>query len=116
MAHALQQPKFKIFDKYDFVKSFVAVTHDSKAKEEEEKKAAIIADAIQETQNIVFENLVTKDDLKTVEMSLKRDIQMLEISLRKDMQSNLIKLGSLMIILLTFLPLLNDFIGHLFGF
>ena len=105
MAHALQQPKFKIFDKYDFVKSFVAVTHDSKTKEEEEKKAAIIADAIQETQIVLLENLATKEDIK----SLEKEIKLLEHNLT-------IKMAVIVGGFLTVLPLITDFIRHLFRF
>ena len=87
MAHAMQQPKFtspikfKTFSKYDFVESFVSATKDEKIKPEEKIKAAIIADAIEETQGVLLENLATKEDLKILEMSMKKEIQSLLIKL-----------------------------------
>ena len=105
MAHAMAQPrfvhspvKFKTFSKYDFVESFVAATKDEKVKAEEKVKAAIIADAIEETQTVLLENLVTKEDLK------------------RELQANFIKLVVVMTGLFTLLPLLTDFIRHLFRF
>jgi hypothetical protein len=108
MAHAMQQPKFispikfKTFSKYDFVESFVAATKDEKIKAEEKIKAAIIADAIEETQAVLLENLVTKDDLK-------KDIEQLKSDLT-------IRLTVIMTGLFTLLPLVTDFIRHLFKF
>ncbi len=121
--------KFKTFSKYDFVKSFIATN-------DKEEKAAIIADAIEDTQRVLLENLVTKQDLKNLEVDLKKDIKnlevdlkkdiknlevdlrkdmkILEINLKKEMQGQLIKLGSLIVILFTILPLLTDFLKKLF--
>ena len=99
--------KFKPFSKYDFVESFVAATKDETIKAEEKIKAAIIADAIEETQAVLLENLATKEDLKT-------EIKILEISLKKELQANFMKLAVLMTGLFTLLPLATDFIRHLF--
>jgi hypothetical protein len=65
MAHAIAQPKFKVFDKYDFVKSYVSIAHpkNEDAKKEREEEAALIANAIKDTQGVLLENLVTKEDL-----------------------------------------------------
>ena len=41
-------------------------------------------------------------------------MKLLEISFKKEMQGQLIKLGSLIVILLTILPLLTDFLKKLF--
>ena len=99
--------EFKTFSKYDFVKSFIATN-------DKEEKAAIIADAIEDPQRVLLENLVTKQDLKNLEIDLKKDMKILEINLKKEMQGQLIKLGSLMVILFTILPLLTEFLKKLF--
>ena len=46
----MQQTKFQLFDKYDFVKSYVSISHptDAKAKDEREAEAALIANAIKD--------------------------------------------------------------------
>ena len=135
--------KFKPFSKYDFVKSFVATTSNAARKEEKEKEASVIADAIEETQAVLLENLSTKQDvknlekdiknlevdlkkdiknlevdlrkdIKNLEMDLKKDMKILEINLKKEMQGQLIKLGSLIVILFTILPLLTEFLKTLF--
>ena len=121
MAHAIKQVKFKVFDKYNFVKSFVAAqvgdVNDLKIREQKEKEAAIIADAIEENQNIVFENLATKDELqlglKALELSSKKD---LEIGLKALEYRLTIRLTAIMAALLTFLPIATDFVRHLFKF
>ncbi len=94
--------KFKTFDKYDFVKSYVALSAatnaDRNAIDLKEKEASFIADAIQENQNIVFENLATKEELnlqiagvikeiKALETDLKKDIKALETDLKKDIKA-----------------------------
>ena len=120
MAHAITQPKFKLFDKYDFVKSYVSISHskNEEDKKEREEEAALIANAIKETQNVLLENLATKEDIK----SLEKDIKALELSTKKDLELGLkaleyrmtIKLTAIMAALFTFLPLATDFIRHLF--
>ncbi len=131
MLNSMQKQKsstpiqFKPFSKYDFVKSLVAAGSNPPTKDDEEKKAAIIADAIEKTQSVLLENLATKRDLKNLEVDLKKDIKnleidlkkdikLLELSLKKEMQGQLIKLGSLIVILLTILPLLTEFLKQLF--
>ena len=126
MAHAIKQPKFispikfKTFSKYDFVKSYSATAKNDDIRKEKEQEAAIIADAIEETQGVLLENLATKEDLRVLELSTKenltKEIKMLEISLKKEMQGNFIKLVVVMTGLFTFLPLATDFIRHLFRF
>lgn len=136
MARAIKQVKFKVFDKYDFVKSFVALSYDGKNKDVDrsavdlkEKEAAIIADAIEENQNIVLENLATKEDLKLLELSTKENIKALELSIKalelsnkKDLEMSIkaleyrltIRLTAIMAALLTFLPIATDFVRHIF--
>ncbi len=116
MTHAIQQSRFKLFDKYDFVKSYVSISHskDEKSKIEREEEAALIASAIKDTQNVLLD-LATKEDLKALELSAKTDIKMLEISLKKEMQGNLIKLGVLITILLGVLPLGVAYLRTVFG-
>ena len=136
MANAIQQPKFQLFDKYDFVKSYVAISHSKsdEAKKEREEEAALIASAIKDTQNVLLENLATKEDIKALERDIKalelstkadikslaRDIKALEISTKKDIEqlkSDLtIRLTAIMAGLFTFLPLATDFIRHLLKF
>ena len=132
--------KFKTFDKYDFIKSLVAASvenvEDFKQKEREEKRAEIIAEAFEENQNIIFENLATKDELKleiagvmkeikvleagmmAMETELKKDMKTLEKEIKSEMKqlrSNLIiTLTGIMAALFTFLPLATEFIRHLF--
>lgn len=107
MSHTIMQPKFKLFDKYDFVKSYVSISHskDAKTKEEREEEAALIANAIKDTQNVLLENLATKDDIQ----SLKIDLKVLEHRM-------IIKLTTIMAALLTLLPVATDFIRHIFKF
>lgn len=95
MSSAQAQPHFKHFNKYDFVKSFTSQISDPKAKEEEERKAVIIADAIEETQVVLFEHLATKQDLVSLEHRLEQKL--------------VIKLTAIMAALLTFLPLVTEF-------
>jgi hypothetical protein len=95
MAHAMEQIRFKPFSKYDFVKSYSATAKDEKVKAEKEEEAAIIADAIVETQNVLLENLATKEDLKILEQKLT------------------IKLAVIMAALLTFLPLITNYLGNI---
>ena len=106
MAHAIQQPKFQLFDKYDFVKSYVSISHskNEESKIEREQEAALIANAIKETQNVLLENLATKEDIK-----------MLEITLKKDIQSSFIKLGSAIIVIFGALPIGVSYLKNLFG-
>jgi hypothetical protein len=93
---------FKHFSKYDFVESFVAATKDESAKAEEKIKAAIIADAIEEHQVVLFEHLATKKDLKDLELKTEAGLKNLEYRLT-------IKLATIMAALLTFLPLITEF-------
>jgi hypothetical protein len=94
MNHAIQQPKFQLFDKYDFVKSYVSISHskDEKSKTEREEEAALIANAIKNSQSILLESLATKEDLKTLEYKL------------------MIKGGIFMTVLITFAPKLWKFL------
>ena len=80
-----------------------------KIREQKEKEAAIIADAIEENQNIVFENLATKDELQLGLKELEMSIKALEYRLT-------IRLTAIMAALLTFLPIATDFVRHLFKF
>ena len=73
----MQQPKFKLFDKYDFIKMYVSTTTDEKVKAEKQQEAEIIANAILENQNssmesmvAKLENLATKEDVKISEYRL----------------------------------------------
>jgi hypothetical protein len=130
------------FDKYDFIKSFVATASilDSKHKEEKEREAELIANAIEETQIVLFDNLATKKDLEELRLATKKDLQefslitkqdlaimrqdlkLLENEFKKDLQYGLvaleqkltIKLAAIMAALLTFLPLVTEFLKKLF--
>ena len=114
--------KFKTFDKYDFIKSLVAASvenvEDFKQKEREEKRAEIIAEAFEENQNIIFENLATKDELKLEIAGVMKEIKVLDKEIKSEMKqlrSNLIiTLTGIMAALFTFLPLATEFIRHLF--
>ena len=88
--------KFKTFSKYDFVKSYVKISKDEKLKAEKEEEAAIIADAIEETQAVLLENLATKEDLK-------REIKTLEHTLT-------IKIVLIVGGFLTVIPIITSFI------
>ena len=98
MSKAQTQPHLKHFSKYDFVEKYIATSSvsDQKLKEEKKKEAAIIADAIEETQAVLLENLATKEDLAI----LKKDL--------------IITLTAIMASLLTFLPLVTEFLKKLF--
>ena len=98
MAHAMHQPKFKLFDKYDFVKSYVSISHpkNEEAKKEREEEAALIANAIKETQGVLLENLVTKEDLT-------HELKVLKYEL-------MFKGGIFMAVLITFVPKLWKFL------
>ncbi len=109
------------------MKSFVALSYDGKSKDVDrsvidlkEKEAAIIADAIEENQNIVFENLATKDELQLGLKALEMSIKALELSTKADIKALeyrlTIRLTAIMAALLTFLPIATDFIRHLFKF
>ena len=112
--------KFQRFSKYDFVESFVLATKDEKIKPEEKIKAAMIADAIEETQAVLLENLATKEDIT----ALEKDIKALELSTNKNLEIGLqqlksdltIRLTVIMACLFTLLPLVTDLIRHLFKF
>jgi hypothetical protein len=116
MSHAMQHPKshsqihFKIFDRYDFIKSFVSPTSDNKARIEEERKAEIIATAIQETQSNLLDHLVTKEylhmEVKDLRKEFKMEMKNLEYRL-------IIQLTTIMAFLMTFLPVATGFIRHL---
>ncbi len=122
MAHAIQQPKFtspikfQKFSKYDFVESFVSVAKNEKVKEEEREKiqAAMIADAIEETQTGLLESLATKEDLKALELSAKRDLELGLKSLERDIKTLeyklMIKGGIFLTVLITFAPKLWKFL------
>ena len=94
----MQQPKFTVpikfqkFSKYDFVKSYSANAKNDEVRKEKEQEAAIIADAIEETQAVLLENLATKEDLKVLEYKL------------------MIKGGIFMTVLITFAPKLWKFL------
>ena len=100
MTTAQMQANFRHFSKYDFVKSFMATASDPKTREEKEKEAVLIADAIEETQKVLFEHLVTKEDLK-------KDLKNLEYQLT-------IKLTAIIVAAMTFLPLITEFLKKLF--
>jgi hypothetical protein len=131
---SLTNQKFKTPNQHDFIKSF--------ATNNEEEKASLIFDTTQKSQIDLLENFATKQDLKSVEFDLKRDIKnlekdiqnleislgkdikhlevdlkkdmtILEINLKKEMQGQLIKSGSLMVILFTISPLLTEFLKTL---
>ena len=104
-----QQLHIKHFNKYDFVKSFTASISDPKVREEEERKAVIIADAIEETQKVLFEHLATKEDLKLLESQL-------ESSLATKLQIQKYQLIGAVAALITFLPPFAEFVKKLFGF
>ena len=118
MSHTIQQPRFQIFDKYEFVKSYVAIAHlkDSKAKDQREEEAALIANAIKDNQNLLLENLATKEDIK----NLEEDIKTLELTNKADLKTleyrMIIKLTVIMATLLTLLPLATNFIRSIFQF
>ncbi len=97
MTRTIQQPKFEIFDKYEFVKSYVSITH---PKNEE---AALIANAIKDTQNVLLENLATKDDIESLKLASKTDLKELEYKL-------MIKGGVFLTLLITFAPKLWKFL------
>jgi hypothetical protein len=69
-------------------------------------------------ENLQRMELSSKEGLKALEMSTNENLQRMEIAIKsnltKEMQDNLIKLGVLMTVLLTILPLVTDFIRHLF--
>lgn len=100
MTKAIQ---FKHFDKFEFVESIIAAVSDPKVKEEEKKKAVIIAEAIEETRESLFNSLATKADL----ISLEQKLVIIE-------QRLTIKLTLIMASLLTFLPLATEFLKRLF--
>lgn len=81
--------KFKHFDKYRFIKDFAATASDQSKKEEKEREAEIIANAIEENEQISFDNLATKQDLEVLKNDLENKIEMS----KKDL---IIKLGGLM--------------------
>jgi hypothetical protein len=70
MFMAQTQPGFKHFDKFNFVESFIATVSDPKVKEEEKKRAIIIAEAIEEAQTTMLENVATKQDLQLMKYQL----------------------------------------------
>ena len=105
MTRTIQQPKFEIFDKYEFVKSYVSITHpkNEEAKKEREEEAALIANAIKDTQNVLLENLATKDDIESLKLASKTDLKELEYKL-------MIKGGVFLTLLITFAPKLWKFL------
>jgi len=108
MAKAHLQQGFHRFDKFNFVESFIATVSDPKVKEEEKKRAVIIADAIEETQTALLEDLATKKDLELVKQDFRHELALLE-------QKLIIKLTAIMAALLTFLPLVTEFFKKLLG-
>ena len=68
------QRRFKHFDKYNFVKAFVAITptSDEKVKEGKEKEAVAIAEAIEEASNEFIKELATKSDIELLKMNPSR--------------------------------------------
>ena len=118
MTIAQAQHNFKHFNKYDFVKSFMATASDPKIKEEKEKEAVLIADAFEETQKVLFEHLATKQDLVLLKSELKQDLVLLKSELKQDIK-NLeyqltIKLTAIIVTAMTFLPLITEFLKKLF--
>lgn len=71
------------FDKYNFVKSFVAIAKTEAQKEEKEKEALVIAEAIEQHQEILSQNLSTKVDIELV----RKDIELLRTETKKDIIS-----------------------------
>ncbi len=114
---------FRHFNKYDFVKAFLAASSDSdqKSKVEKEREAVVIADAIEETQEIVVQNLATKSDLLITKQELKQEIVEVKkeiVTVRAEFKKDLIllehkltiKLAIIMASLLTLLPLVTEFL------
>jgi len=102
MTKAIQ---FKHFDKFNFVESFIATVSDPKVKEEEKKRAVIIAEAIEESQGLLLENLATKKDLEELRLATKHDLQLMKY-----------QLTGVMATLIVFLPPFVEVIKKMFGF
>ena len=110
MARTDTHSHFRYFDKYEFIKSFVATvpSADHNAREQKEKEAVVIAEAIKEREEILVDNLATKRDLEELRLATKVDMTSLEHKL-------IIKLTIIMATLLTFLPLATEFLKKLFN-
>lgn len=93
----------KHFDKYDFIKAFVATASisDPKLKEEKEKEAELIAKAIEEAQETTLENVANKQDV----MLLLKEMQLIKYQM----------IGAVAT-LIVFLPSLSEAIKKIFGF
>jgi hypothetical protein len=98
MTKAIQ---FKHFDKFEFVEAFIAPISDLKIKEEKKREAVIIAEAIEETQTALLENLATKQDISL---------------LKKDLEITKYQLIGAMATLIVFLPPFVEVIKKMFGF
>lgn len=85
-------------DTHQFVKSFIMAV---KSKEKSaEKQAELIVKTINESQQINFENLVTKQELKSeiqsVKVELKNEIKLLRNEIKIAMLTTIISLGTIM--------------------
>jgi hypothetical protein len=113
---AQAQPRLKHFNKYDFVKLYVSAfpATDYKLQAEQEKVAAIIGDAIEETHNVLFEHLATKEDLQATEQKLELAILGVQkdlVVLKKDL---IITLSGVIVSALVALPLIAEFVKKIF--
>lgn len=121
------------FDKYDFVKSFVAIAKTADQKEEKEKEALVIAKVIEQYQENLAENTATKLDIELV----RKDIELLRSETKKDIESLreetkqdialvrkdlvllehklTIKLTAIIAALMTFLPLATQLLQKFFN-
>ena len=125
MARTDTHSHFRYFDKYEFIKSFVATvpSADHNAREQKEKEAVVIAEAIKEREEILVDNLATKRDLEALRLATKRDLEELRLATKIDLERGLIdlehkliiKLTIIMATLLTFLPLATEFLKKLFN-
>jgi len=113
MTKAIQ---FKHFDKFNFVESFIATVSDPKVKEEEKKRAVIIAEAIEESQGLLLENLATKKDLEELRLATKKDLEELRLATKHDLQLMKYQLTGVMATLIVFLPPFVEVIKKMFGF
>jgi hypothetical protein len=129
MARTQVKPNFRHFNKYDFVKAFVAIVpiSDPEMKEKKEMEAVIIADAIEETQAVIFENLATKRDLEELKSSnnrsleelkseTKRDFEEMKSSTKKDLALLKYQLIGAIATLIVFLPPFIEIVKKLLSF
>ena len=100
--------KFKHFDKYRFIKDFAATASDQSKREEKEREAEIIANAIEENEynsSSAFENheqnFATKHDLETEINAVRKDISTTEdklrIEIKNAMLTTIISIGGIVV-------------------